>query len=62
MPQALFKVIIDDLSKNYHLYGYPPYITREFPDRAEAMTLDDKDRQELLTILNRYKRHGVQRP
>lgn len=61
MPQALFKVIIDDVSKNYHLYGYPPYITREFPDRAEPMVLDDKDRQELLTILNRYNRHGVKK-
>jgi len=58
MPQALFKLMLDEDGSSYHLYGSAPYIMRLTSDRGEVLILDAKDRQKLLDILNHYKRHG----
>lgn len=58
MPQALFKLMLDEDGSSYHLYGSAPYIMRLTSDRGEVLLLDAKDRQKLLDILNHYKRHG----
>jgi len=58
MPQALFKLMLDEDGSSYHLYGSAPYIMRLTSDRGEVLLLDAKYRQKLLDILNHYKRHG----